>query len=255
MSKLLYIVIIFVTLLSSCSSLRNTANSGDKLDVRLDTFRLYDESRQREIPIATYKSKSSFQNGEVIIFSHGYGANYPKNYLVYSYVTSYLASEGYFVVSIQHELPNDSLLPFTGNPQLVRLPFWERGVENIYYTINELKKIDPTLDFEHITLIGHSNGGDMAALFPQKHPNIVERIITLDQLRVPLPRTTELKVYSLRSSDKQADEGVLPTADEQKQFGITVIKLLNIEHNDMNDFGKNKKKRVIKRYVLEFMEN
>ncbi len=255
MNKLLYIAVILIALLSSCSTVRNATDYSGKLAVRLDTFRLYDESRQREIPIATYRSRGSLQNEEIVVFSHGYGANYQKNYLVYSYITSYLASKGYFVVSIQHELPNDSLLPFTGIPQVVRLPFWERGVENIYYTINELKKTNPTLDFEHITLIGHSNGGDMAALFHKKHPNIVEKIITLDQLRVPLPRTTELKVYSLRSSDKQADEGVLPTVEEQKQFGITVINLLNIEHNDMNDFGENKKKRVIRRYALEFMEN
>jgi len=60
----------------------------------------------------------------------------------------------------------------------------------------------------------------MTSLFPQKYPNIVEKIITLDNRRMTFPKTNQLKVYSLRSSDQSADEGVLPTEEEQKKFGI-----------------------------------
>ena len=159
MRLLLYFLLIFVTA-SSCSITRHDFNSKNDYEVALDTLRLYDAAREREIPIAVYQPVTKLPNEKIVIFSHGYGHNYQKNYLVYSYLTDVLASKGYFVVSIQHELPTDSILPFTGIPQVVRLPFWERGVENILFVINSLKKTNPELNFEHIALIGHSNGGD-----------------------------------------------------------------------------------------------
>ncbi len=114
---------------------------------------------------------------------------------MYSYLAEFLASKGYFIVSIQHELSKDGLMPLSGIPQIERKPFWERGADNILFTIKKLKKTNPELDFNHITLIGHSNGEGMIALFPNKHPGIVDRIITLDNRRVPLPRTDKIKVY------------------------------------------------------------
>ena len=86
------------------------------------------------------------------------------------------------------------------------------------FVINQLKKSNPDLDFKHITLIGHSNGGDMTALFPQKYPGIIYKIITFDNRRMVLPRTTKPRVYSLRSSDQPADPGVLPTEAEQRKY-------------------------------------
>jgi predicted dienelactone hydrolase len=83
------------------------------------------------------------QNKKLSLFSHGYGQNKGGDYLAYSYLSEVLASKGFFVVSIQHELATDSLLPLTGNPQIVRRPFWERGAENILFVINELKRTNP----------------------------------------------------------------------------------------------------------------
>ena len=173
--------------------------------------------------------------------------------MAYSYLTDFLASKGYFVVSIQHELATDSLLPLTGIPQVVRRPFWERGVENIVFVINELKKTNPELDFTHITLIGHSNGGDMTALFPQKYPNIVDKIVTLDNRRMALPKTNNPKVYSLRSSDQPADKNVLPTEDEQKKFGMVIIKLPKTTHNQMDNNANNEQREEIRNHVLAFL--
>jgi len=251
MIKFFISCVLFIFIASSCSVLKHSSVLSKNADVQLDTFRLFDASRQRVIPIATYQSNLNSKG--IVVFNHGYGHNYQKNYLVYSYLTDVLASKGYFVVSIQHELPTDSILPFTGIPQVVRLPFWERGVENILFVINSLKKTNPELNFEHITLIGHSNGGDMTALFPQKYPNVVENIITLDHLRVTLPKTTDLKIFSLRSCDKEPDEGVLLDKEEQMKYDIKIVKLSKIKHNDMNDFGKRKSKTKIQNYVLEFL--
>ena len=157
-------------LLASCLSFRQSDDNKSVTTFSLDTLKLYDQNRQREIPIAIYHPKIDISGKQkIVIFSHGYGQNKGGDYLAYSYLAEFLASKGYFVVSIQHELATDSLLPLTGNPQILRRPFWERGADNILFVVNELKKTNPDLDYKHITLIGHSNGGDMTALFPQKY--------------------------------------------------------------------------------------
>lgn len=254
MIKILYIFII--GLLTSNSTLGQSVDNKSDYTISLDTLKLYDQSRQREIPIAIYKPKTDItEKLKVVIFSHGYGQNKGGDYLAYSYLTEYLASKGYFVVSIQHELPTDSLIPSTGIPQIVRRPFWERGADNILFVINELKKTNPDLDYKHITLIGHSNGGDMTALFPQKYPNVVEKIITLDNRRMTFPKTKKVKVYSLRSSDQPADEGVLPSEKEIRKYKMTMIKLANTTHNEMNDNANDKQRKEIQKYILTFLND
>lgn len=229
--------------------------TGTVYEVALDTIRLTDLSRRnREVPLAIYKPKHyGTKAQQVVILNHGYGNNHPHSYLAYSYLANFLASKGFFVASIQHELPGDSLIPADGIPQIVRRPFWDRGADNILFVINELKKSHPALDFKNITLVGHSNGGDMVALFPQKYPNTVRRIITLDNRRMALPRTANPRVYSLRSSDQPADAGVLYTDEEQKQLGATVIKLANTTHNDMSDLGTREQQAEINNYILSFL--
>lgn len=252
MNKHTCLLLLTALLLTSC--LTNSKMPDNKTyGFGLDTLTLFDRSRNREIPVAFYKPR--IDSPKIVIFSHGYGRNEGGHYLYYSYLTAYLASRGYFVVSIQHELPTDSLIPSTGIPQIVRRPFWERGADNILFVIKELKRSDPKLDFKHITLIGHSNGADMSAFFPQKYPGIVDKIIMLDNRRMPLPRTISPKVYSLRSSDQPADEGVLPGDEEQKKFGITIIKLPNTIHNDMDDRANNRQRKEIRGFVMTFLND
>lgn len=233
------------------------------LVVKLDTVTLFDSTRNRPIPVAFYHSKADNkqktakqkpEKQKFVIFSHGYGANKGGDNLTYSYITEKLASEGYFVASIQHELPTDDLIPLTGVPQVVRRPFWERGVMNILFVLNHLKKSHPTLDFEHCVLMGHSNGGDMTALFAEKYPLLVDKIITLDNRRMALPRTRKPRIYSIRSSDQAADEGVLPTDDEQKKFGITIVKLPNTIHNDMDNSANTTQRKEINDYIARFLQ-
>ena len=248
------ILIITLVFIASCLTKIQAGEHYSSFKVCLDTFKLVDKARQREVPVAVYrlKNKKNYKQ-EIIILNHGYGHNRGGTNLEYSYLTNYLAKKGYFVISIQHELSTDSLLPLTGNPQVARRPFWERGADNIIFVITDLKRTNPNLDFKHITLIGHSNGGDMTALFPQKFPNIVDKIITLDNRRMSLPRTDRPKVYSLRSSDQVADEGVLPTIEEQKKYNIKIIKLLNTIHNDMSDNANNAQRQEIRKYILAFL--
>lgn len=249
MKKNIYFLLFTISLLTNCLTSKKAA-SNRTYTFTLDTLTLFDQSRNRKIPIALYKPQ--IDNPKVVLFSHGYGQNKGGDYLAYSYLTGYLASKGYFVASIQHELPTDSLIPATGIPQIVRRPFWERGADNILFVINELKRTNPGLNYNTITLIGHSNGGDMTALFPQKYAGVVDKIITLDNRRMALPKTRNPKIYSLRSSDQPADEGVLPTAEEMKQFGITIIKLPNTKHYEMDDRANDSQRKEIQNYILTF---
>jgi predicted peptidase len=256
----IYLQVIFILLLTNCAipKHKTTDNqTNNNYSVKIDSLILFDNSRNRNVPVAFYmpNSDKKMKKQQVIIFSHGYYQNRGNSNLKYSYLTKFLASKGYFVASIQHELPTDSLIPSTGVPQIVRRPFWERGADNILFVINELKKTNPELDFKHITLIGHSIGADMTALFPQKYPNIAYKIITLDNRRMALPRNNQPKVYSLRSSDQPADQGVLPTDEELKKYGMTIIKLPNTIHNNMDDSGDETDHKEITNYVLTFVND
>jgi predicted esterase len=252
----IYLQILVFFLLLSCATNKNVTIkkvNNQEFEIKVDSANWLDSSRNRLIPVAFYFPvlDNKISNQQLVIISHGYGENKPGANKSYSYLTKKLASKGYYVVSIQHELPTDDLLPLTGIPQVVRRSNWERGVENILFVLNELKKTE--LDFKHVNLIGHSNGGDMTVLFAHKYPNLVEKIISLDNRRMELPRTSTPKIYSLRSSDQPADEGVLPTVAEQEKFGIKIIKLPNTIHNDMNDRGNKRQKREINAYVLGFL--
>jgi predicted dienelactone hydrolase len=241
-------------LLINCSVKKNIRSYGE-YEVKLDTLTLFDQSRNRKIPVAFYSPKTTGQlpNQQVIIFNHGYGFNKGGDYFAYSYLTEKLASKGYFTVSIQHEQATDQLLPTEGNLQIVRRPFWQLGSDNILYVLNELKKTKPDLDYKHLSLIGHSNGGDMAALFGNQHPNLVHKIITMDNRRMFLPRTSIPKIYTLRSNDYPADEGVLPDDDEQKKYHMTV-QPTSINHSHMDNKGSDEEKKILNEFILKYLD-
>ncbi len=256
----IHLKILLGFLLIGCLS--NTAKPVPQIEkntfkVKTDSLDLFDNARNRKIPVALYlpKTNQKIKNQKIVIISHGYAENRLGANKSYSYLSENLASKGYFVISIQHELPTDDLLPKTGIPQVVRRPFWERGAENILFVIHEFKKSNPDLDYEHLILIGHSNGGDMSALFAHKYPDLVDKLISFDNRRMELPRTKQPKIYSLRSSDQPADEGVVPTVEEQQKFGTQIIKLPNTIHNDMNDAGTKKQKKEINGYVMRFLND
>jgi pimeloyl-ACP methyl ester carboxylesterase len=80
------------------------------------------------------------------------------------------------------------------------------------FAIEELKKHYPNADYRHLTLIGHSNGGDMSMFFAKQHPELVKKVVTLDNLRVPFVTDGKFKILSFRSEDPmfKADPGVVP---------------------------------------------
>ncbi|MCL9804968.1 alpha/beta hydrolase [Flavobacterium amniphilum] len=213
---------------------------------------LFDKKRNREIPVTLYLPEHT-KNAPLAIISHGYSQNQLGANKGYSFIGKSLAAKGYFVASIQHELPTDELMPTTGEIKIVRKPFWERGSENILYVINDFRKRYPKLNFNKNTIIGHSMGGDISVTFSIKHPELVDKLITLDQRRVAFPRVKQPKIYSLRSSDQPADEDVIPSETEQKELGITIVKLPNTIHNVMNDHASAEQKKEMLSWISKFI--
>jgi pimeloyl-ACP methyl ester carboxylesterase len=149
-------------------------------------------------------------------------------------------------------LPTDELLPMDGNLQITRRSNWERGAENILFVLKKMKEIKPDLDYQRLTLIGHSNGADMTVLFAHKHPELAYKIISMDNRRMPLPRISKPKVYTLRSNDFPADEQVLPTIDEQIKYGI-VLQQTQINHSSMDDDATTTERKIMNDFIEKYL--
>lgn len=218
------------------------------------TIELYDAARKRVVPIAIYEPKHVNQHTAVVVFNHGYGQNSPDSYQEYSCLMKPLADKGYLVLSIQHELPDDPPLAMTEPFAQTRLANWDRGVENIMFTISEFKKLRPDMNWDNLSVIGHSNGGDMAMLFAHKYPRIAKKIISLDHRRMTMPRCSIPEIYTLRGSDYEADENVIPSKEEQEKYHITVVQLKGIKHGDMDNKGTKEQHDVILSYLCTFLK-
>lgn len=226
--------------------------------IQIEKYEVFDSVRNRLIPYALYSPKFKENKRDsihLVIFSHGYGSNYSRNYLNYSYLTKRLARAGFWTVSIQHELLGDPLIPKQGIAQVVRMPFWIRGEENILFVLNDFRKKHPDLKISSVDLVGHSNGGDMSVLTAKDHPGLIRKVITLDHLRMPIPTGSKTQFSSLRSIDKVADSLVIPSKEICLHCGIRIIQLKKITHNEMNDEGSRKQKKQINQYVQKILEN
>jgi hypothetical protein len=88
----------------------------------------------------------------------------------------------------------------------------------------------------------------MSVLFAKKHPEMTHKVITLDNRRMPIPRVTEPKFYSLRSCDQPADEGVLPSLEEQEKLGHIILQT-PIKHNNMCNEAKQEERDLILSFI------
>lgn len=220
-------------------------------------FELLDSSRQRIIPVTAYYpaapgsgTKTQLPKLRLALLSHGYGIRNTR----YAFVAQNLVAHGYYVASLQHDLPSDVPIPRTGEVHQTRYPYWKRGAENLTFAIQALKRRNPALAGQPVLLMGHSYGGDIVAFFAQEHPAMVQKIITFDNCRVPLPRTPQPQLLSLRSSDQVADPGVLPTLAEQEKLGMTVIQLPATRHGDMCDHATTQQKHEMNKWISVFLE-
>ena len=156
------------------------------------------------------KANDGFWKRPVAIISNG---NTVRN-TEYSFLANAFAARGYLVASIQQDLPIDPpLVTRVGLPYVGRLAVYQKGEANILFVLEALRKLKPNADYAHLTLVGHSNGGDTAMYFALQHPEQVSKVVTLDNLRVSFVLREKLKIISFRSKDPHfmTDPGVLPT--------------------------------------------
>jgi hypothetical protein len=189
----------------------------------------------------------------VAVLSHG---NTVKN-TEYSFLTNIFAARGYLVMSIQHDLETDDpMVTKVGEEYAGRRMQYNRGIFNIKFAIEEMKNQYPHADYNHLTLIGHSNGGDISMYFAKLHPEMVKKVVTLDNLRVPFLTDGKIKILSFRSHDPvlKADPGVVPDDDTCTKAGITVVRT-EFQHNDLSDRGPDKAKESIQSKVEQFLDD
>src|ERR1700681_2128175 len=189
----------------------------------------------------------------VAILNHGNTVKFTE----YSFLANLLAVRGYMVVSIQHDLETDEpMVTKVGEEYAGRQPQYDRGTANIMFAIDELRKIQPNSDYRHLTLVGHSNGGDISMYFAKHHPDLIKKVVTLDNLRVPFITEGKFKILSVRSRDPvfKADPGVVPDDDMCQKAGITLIKN-SYQHNDLSDRGPDHVKFTIQAILDKFLDD
>jgi hypothetical protein len=249
----------FIVLACSLIAIGAGYFSISKWAIRHETLIFFDAKRNRPVAVDLavrrdyeIKADAGYWKLPVAIISHG---NTVKN-TEYSFLANVFAARGYLVASIQHDLPTDApLMTKEGSLYVGRLKVYERGEANILFAIGELKKIQPNADYDHLTLVGHSNGGDISMFFAQQHPEMVRRVVTLDNLRVPFVTDDKtLKILSFRSHDPrfQTDPGVLPSDKSAKEAGIDIIKT-QAQHTDMSDRGPESVKESIQSSLDKFL--
>lgn len=252
-TKIIYIInrvnvliaLVFLTI-NLCFSQKKISNKNIYIEEKI----YLDTNRNRKIPVTLYSISKT--NNQLIVFSHGYKGNTGLGNNDYTYLFNYLALRGYLVASVQHELKSDIPLCMDGILINTRMPDWEKGVNNIFFVLENLRKEKLHIDFGKTILIGHSNGGDMTMLFATKYPELIQKAISMDNRRYPLPRTASPRIYSIRSNDYEADAGVLPTPKELKDWRIT-IDFSNINHNNMDDNASKKERKEILRLVGKYL--
>jgi len=250
-----------VILLSVCTMLVVGYFTASKWAIRHETITFYDPARNnRPVPvdIAVRRDKEMQANAGMIklpvaILNHG---NTVKN-TEYSFLANVFAARGYVAISPQHDLPTDPpMVTEDGKPYVGRLPQIERGVANIHFAIEQMKKVQPNADYARVTMVGHSMGGDISMYFAKEHPDEVKKVVTLDNLRVPFMTDGKFKILSFRSKDPvfKPDPGVVPDAEQCEKAGITVVDT-GFQHNDMRDTGPEKAKTSIETMLDKFLND
>jgi pimeloyl-ACP methyl ester carboxylesterase len=122
--------------------------------------------------------------------------------------------------------------------------------------LGELRKLQPNADYDHLTLVGHSNGGDVSMYVAMHHPELVSKVITLDNLRVPFVQGNGLKILSFRSKDPnfKTDPGVLPSPAQAKSEGIDIVNT-GAQHTDLSDRGPDSVKEKIQATLDKFLSD
>jgi hypothetical protein len=235
--------------------------TASKWAIRHETLTFNDPARDNRpvaVDVAIRRDKEMQANAGMIklpvaILSHGNTVKFTE----YSFLANVFAMRGYIAVSIQHDLPTDApMVTKVGELYVGRLPQIQRGVANIRFAVDEMKKVQPNADYDRVTMVGHSMGGDISMYFAKMYPDQVKKIVTLDNLRVPFMTDGKFKILSFRSKDPvfKPDPGVVPEDDDCEKAGITVVRT-GFQHNDMRDTGPDEAKASIQDMLDKFLSD
>jgi hypothetical protein len=230
-----------------------------KLAISHETLTFYDATRDNRpvaVDVAVRRDKEMQANAGLIklpvaILNHGNTVKHTE----YSFLANAFAARGYIAISIQHDLPTDPpMVTKVGELYVGRLPQIQRGIANIRFAVDEMRKVEPNADFDHLTMVGHSMGGDISMYFAKMYPDQTKKVVTLDNLRVPFMTDGKFKILSFRSKDPvfKPDPGVIPADEDCEKAGITVDRT-GFQHNDMRDTGPDEAKASIQDMLDKFL--
>src|SRR6202795_4008111 len=208
-----------IVVLASLSALVTVGYfTASKWAIRHETLTFNDPARDNRpvaVDIAIRRDKEMQANAGMIklpvaILNHGNTVKFTE----YSFLANVFAARGYISISIQHDLPTDPPMGTKrGELYVGRQPQYLRGVANIRFAVAEMQKVQPNADYDHLTVVGHSAGADISMYFAKLHPELVKKVVTLDNLRVPFMTDGRFKILSFRSKDPafKTDPGVITT--------------------------------------------
>src|SRR6201995_5556847 len=251
-----------IAVLVSVSALISLAYfTASKWAIRHETITFYDPARDNRpvaVDIAVRRDKEMQADADMItlpvaILNPGNTGKFTE----YSFLANVFAARGYLAVSIQHDLPSDPpMVTKVGELYVGRLPQYERDIANIRFAIEQMKKVQPNADYDHLTMVGHSMGADVSLYFAKMYPEKIARVVALDNLRVPFMTDGKFKILSFRSKDPgfKPDPGVVPSTDICEKSGITVVNT-TFQHNDMRDTGSDVAKSSIQAMLDKFLSD
>ena len=144
--------------------------TASKWAIRHETIAFHDPDRDNRlvaVNVAVRRDKEMQANAGMIklpvaVINHGNTVKFTE----YSFITNVFAMRGYLAISIQHDLPTDPpMVTKVGELYVGRQPQYIRGVANIKFAVEEMQKVQPNADYDHLTVVGHSAGADISMYF------------------------------------------------------------------------------------------
>src|SRR6202047_1123285 len=235
--------------------------TASKWSIRHETLTFNDRARGNRpvaVDIAVRRDKEMHASAGMItlpvaILNHGNTVKFTE----YSFLANVFAARGYMAISIQHDLPTDApMVTKVGELYVGRLPKIQRGIANIRFAVEEMKKVEPNADYDHLPVVGHSMGGDISIYFAKMYPDQIKKVVTLDNLRVPFMTDGRFKILSFRSKDPQfkTDPGVIPPEEVCEKSGIQIVQT-GYQHTDMSDRGPDNVKSTIQGMLDKFLDD
>ncbi len=176
----------------------------------------------------------------------------------YAYIAEDLASHGYVVVTIQHQLKTDPDEPKFWKERSISK--YGRVIDNMLYVFEWLQEkqvplFDNTLDLKKVGLIGHSMGGNALLLFTNRASNIFkkkqmdsllphtdgttarEAIIVLDTGGFPYPNHNQYPLFLLLSEEKEDYQRKSGAYEDMVSIGHKVKYYKGSKHISFMDHG------------------